>query len=392
MNLWLGRFASFVLMLIAIPLFVMAACSASFETALLSPATYESALSNEFVADNVIPLALPAIIEIVDANDELLIRSEIPVDLRDLSDALTLEDWRVVTQQLAPSEWLQAQTTQIINILLSILSGNLDVLEQRIDVAELRERLRGEAADEAARTIIENAPRCSRTQIDRIRTIESGRSAVLPVCEPPAEYVDLSVTVITDWLGNVADLLGDDAPTVQTVLGVTNDDVRVVGLLVDIDNQLLAISYLCPAALLALVVMFAVRSLKGFGRWLGWASIVISVALVAVIFLLQTFLLGAAGDLITEPSEIERFRAQVVFGIIRAAVEGATAIMLGHVFVFGVIGFALMVVGTLAPQPNVAQGGNTVLVTPDGQVISTASTRNKRLIEVPVPDEDPRRS
>ena len=65
---------------------------------------------------------------------------------------------------------------------------------------------------------------------------------------------------------------------------------------------------------------------------------------------------------------------QIVIGLVRSVVLQSTGVMFVEALIFGVIGAALLLIAMLAPVPDFGRfSENTVFLTDDGQVISTAS-------------------
>ena len=82
-------------------------------------------------------------------------------------------------------------------------------------------------------------------------------------------------------LGNVIDRQVDQQ---EDPLSIPEEIAEVIYNFFQLNSQLSLLLFLCPLSLIGLLILFAVRNLKGFGRWLGWTFIISGILTLFLIF------------------------------------------------------------------------------------------------------------
>lgn len=373
----LGRIAGVILILVAIPLFILAACNIAVDTTVRAPETYADVLANDAVFEDLLPVALPAIIQAannegVDASD---LEIDAPIKLIDVTAALSDEKWREVTNLLVSPAWLQERTTQLVNAMLSIVNGNLDVINEPFDLSDLRQRLAGDEAQQAAELVLNSAPECTQTQSDKIRTFIVTESGQLPICNPAdAELSQDSLNVVTQWFAETAQSLQSDIPTIGEFMSMNRDNARGIYLTFELLRQGLLLLYLCPMAILALVVMMTIRSPKGFGRWFGVTFIVAGLGVLFLLIMTQVIAFNVVSEFLNAQSELEEFTGRIGSEVVRAAFANASGTMLMITGIYIALGFILLVIAWMITRDDDDEG-EMVLISETGEIISTASQK-----------------
>lgn len=373
-----GTIFSGIFAFLAVPLFTMAACNLAVEAAFLNRDTYDSVLEDDIIFEEVLTVALPVIFTAPNEDEfEFEGRDEAPIQFREV--ALALEDkpeiWAEVTNLLVPPEWLQQTVTQFVDVLFAVTTGDFDVLDEIVDLTEVRQRFSGEEASEAARLIITEAPSCTEAQIEELNTFFSLPAGVMPICNPSNERTQQrSIDMIVLWFDALADHLGEDQPSVSDIYSLTKDNARTINTLVELDRQGLMLIYLCPMALLSLIIIFTVRSPKGFGRWIGGTSIASGVVILITIFVLQVAIFGIVTEALNTETAAEQFFARLFSEILRSAIAQSNSSMLLQAAIMIGIGFLLFVIAGFSGRQT-QDNGNSVLIMEDGQIISTATQR-----------------
>lgn len=372
------KILSLILALIAIPLFVMAACNLAIEAAVFNRATYNAVLEDEILFDGILTVALPVVLTAPSTGIEFRMTTQNPVRIQDI--VVALEDkpeiWEEVTTLLIPSEWLQLSITQLVDVIFGIVEGDLDVIEREVDLTEIRTRFRGQEAEQAARLIINEAPSCNAEQADLLSSIiEGDTEARVPICNPPdAEARNEAIVLVANWFSFVADDFGSDAITVSQMLEIDRDNAQASSLILEIIfKQAIILFYLCPMALLSLIVILTVRSLNGFGRWIGSTSLAVGILMLMMMFALQVFAFGFISETTTNsttPAEelLARFSAALMRSILG---ESSASLLLQAGISIG-IGFVVLSLAWYMSR-NDDEEGSVVLITEDGQIISTAT-------------------
>lgn len=373
----LATLSSLILALIAVPLFTLAACNFAIEASVFNRATYDAVLEDDVIFEELLARILPLVLQAPEA-DITLDDVEAPVRIQDI--AIALEDdpdiWEDVTSTLLPADWVQTTITQLVDVFFGITSGDIDQIEQEVDLTIIRSRLVGEDAINAAQLIIQEAPTCSLDQRDSLRRIIDGATEILPICNPQDPILQqASVTAIQDWFASIADRLADDRVTVAEFLNTTRDEVRAGSISVDlIFNQALILFYLCPMALLSLVVILSVRSLSGFGKWVGSVSITVGGLILLIILALQLFAFGSIASIFeNSTTPIEAFISRFVSALVRSAITASSTSLLTQSALFIGFGFILFALAWYFGRDE--DEGSVVLIMEDGQVISTATQR-----------------
>jgi len=367
----LGQVASIILALIAIPLFTAAACNIAVQISLLSPDTYRDALADETIFEDLLPVTLPALIQIVSETDPEFAES-FPINSAAVNQNLSREERREIAELLIPGGWLQVRFNQLVDALLRIAAGDFDVINEPVNLGEVRQRLSGEEAEQAAAIIINAAPACTQAQINQIAQVRRSGEGQIPICMSSAAEVQAFIQAqITGLFSELAGALGDDMLTVEEFYRINRNRARMINLFIELDRQALTLLYLCPMALLSLIVIFAVRSAKSFGRWLGTVNVISGIVILLMIFFMQVTVIGSFANLLDAQNEFEQFMARLLAGLLRSLFSQSSATMLIQAGTFIAIGFVLLAMSFMIRHD--PQEGNLVLITEDGEIISTAS-------------------
>ncbi|MCU0512005.1 MAG: hypothetical protein MUE40_05475 [Anaerolineae bacterium] len=370
-----GRLIALFLMLVVIPLFTVSACGLATQRTLRDPAVYTSTFENQNIFDDIVPEVLPAIVAAAAPGSVAAAVDNSTVDLRAIVTALSRDDMREVTTRLIPPAWLQAQFERFIRTVLKIFENDLTVLDAPIDLSELKTRLVGDSAQSAAAYILNNAPDCTTDQIALLEAMGRGERQTLPICHSTDEALQaVGIRTLTEWMATVSTMLPQDGITTGEFFDVSTQEARALQIFAELDMQLVGFLYLCPLALTGLIVFCAVRSLKGFGRWLGLTAVLTGSAIFILLVLMQVLLVGLLSESGSSGSEAQRLAERLFAGLIRALVSGSSSLMLLQAGLFGAAGFVLLAVSFLVRAPHVGPiPAGSVIITDDGEIISTAS-------------------
>jgi hypothetical protein len=377
-----GRTAALLLMLLIVPLFTAATCNFALYQTVRNADTYRNAFNDPMLFEDIIPLALPAVLNAARLHKEELALDlgDLPFNTRDVMRTLSPEAWGEATAQIITPIWLQQQVGTFVELLLRVIDGDFTMLDDPIDMSELKARLEGEPALVAARLIVEAAPPCNAEQLARLND-----STALPVCLPPTPaQQEQSVSNIAQSLQALSTSLPSEL-TVGDFFGIDQQEARFIYLLALLDGHMMSLTYLCPISLLALMVFFTVRSVKSFGRWIGSSALFTSVIVILAIVFIQVVALGIIAESARAQGEIEQFVAEIVSTMLRSLFSSITTLMLVQAGIFGAVGFILVALSFLLPGAADDRSG-TFLITEDGQIISTASLpSDSRTVQLPTP-------
>ncbi len=385
----LSRIVALFLVLITILLFGVAVWNFGVQATVFNPDTFKNGLDNEQIYAEAVPVVLPAIIEIADIQTETEL-----VNIHDIISAIGVENWHTVTNELVPPEWLQAQIeTGIDAIFAAVMEGDDNALDETIAIDALRDRMTGPSAERAVDYILRSAPDCTNMQNIQLRSIAnsaSSRVERLPICNPSTQNVETSRGILLDALEEWADHMSDHT-TVAEMMEMPHeedeDTVTQLHLVYDTYQQLSWLSFLCPAGLLALVVAVAVRSLKGFGLWIGGTSVITGLVALIPLVLIPLILLEGMVESAQATNQIEQFQVQVAAGITRSAFSQLSGVVVAQAAAFVGVGFILFIIAVISPtQPTIPPG--SVLMTADGQIISTTPTPTPVKVVIPTTGDD----
>jgi len=266
---YIGRFMAILAAFLFVMTLPWAVWMSSVKGLLLDADTYKNTLSRQNLYTTLIPDLLTTIVESESENNN-------PDTLTFLNVVRNLDrqDWERIATLLIPADWLQAQVERNLDAFFAWLNGDTPTPDLAFDTASLRERLAGEPGQRVVNLILESWPPCTDEQLDVLLNFEH-TDQPFPFCQPPGEYIALTSTALAEALSEQASALPDVVPAPDWLENPrTRRELARLKQFVQLLNAFVAELWLLPAALLALIVFFTVRSLKSFGRWSGTVLIV----------------------------------------------------------------------------------------------------------------------
>lgn len=375
----MAKMFSLLLAILAVPMFTLAACNLAIENTFLTRSTYEGVLEDDSLFEDILSVGLPAVLQVASENEETAAFTSdttSPVDVTELLRILNPNDLRNVSDLLIPADWLQARATELVDSFLAFVEDDYEPLETIVDVTAIQSRFTGDEGREAATIIIMSSPECTRTQLDALATYIARAEGQIPLCKPETEAEQqTSIDLIVAWLSTLSQQLGSQNPTFESFYNIDQDTARVINLFVELDRQSLVLTYLCPMALLSLIVIFTIRSSKSFGRWMGIVSVSTGVCILALILGLQIFVIGSQNALLNTRTSVEDLFSRLISPLIRAAFAQSSSTMLSQAALFIGVGFVLLAIAWLTSRSKDEAENSMVIITDDGQVISTATSQ-----------------
>jgi hypothetical protein len=184
---------------------------------------------------------------------------------------LKASDWEIIISILLPADELQTITENILDQMFTYLNGETDNVS--VSLVRLKERLTGQAGQDAVRQLIAAQPPCTVEQLAQMAASMLGVGGGMVICAPPEEILAILMPQLQNQLAALVTQIPDKAmiikPSSQPAqpgggpLG--NDPITVIRTV----RLVLRLSPLLPLGLLLLVTLFGVRSLKGWLRWWG---------------------------------------------------------------------------------------------------------------------------
>lgn len=363
-----GRILALVLALLATVLFTGAACSLAIYSAVSNSENVKSTFSNQNIYSEILPFALPAIFEATDINTA-------PVPISSISRNLDPGAWRAVANELIPSEWLEAQLETLIDSTYAAVQGEEYVIAEPIDLTALTVNLTGDRTQEIVAKILEGSPRCDSDQTTLIQQYANGENITepFPVCDPPDELLATSENVFTEMLSEIANQLEEIGSLQTETLLIEDDAIQVMRLIYEIANQLIILLYLCPVAIVALIIVATVRSTKSFGRWTGWTSIVTGALVIILLIMLQMALFDFFTDTYSPGNDVERFQQLFAVSLTRSIFSDMSGSLLLQAGAFVALGFILLFIAMTIKQTRTSPTNTITFQTGDGRIITTTS-------------------
>ncbi len=379
----MGRYISRAFAVFFVLLFILiaslSACTAAFRDTLINVDTYKQVFVEQDLYEDIVPYVIPAILR--NSQETIGEDAEFLIDLNDIASVMTTENWRAVSEELIPAEWLQTQTESVLDTLNQISMGNLEQAGNIIDVTEVIERLQGQEGRNASKIIIASAPDCNARQVIQLRNFEGNPNETFPLCNPPTQNLrNRAEAIISQWFSQIGIVLNMELRQQDNALVIPEDYARLIYNLFQLDSQLSLLLLLCPLTLIGFIMVLAVRNLTSFGRWIGWTFIITGIITLFLIFTSQVPVFESFDDVVRASSEIERFEAQIYAGFARSVYQDASSTMLALAGGLIAIGFLLLAVSLLGRSHNYIVPEGSVLVTPDGKVISTATQQAQKTV------------
>lgn len=378
----MGRFLSRAIALFVVFLFIMvvsiSAYMFAFRESLINVETYKETLVNQNVYEDIIPYIIPVLLE--NNQTELNSDESFSIDLNDIDHFMLVDDWRKVSNELIPPEWLQNQTESILDSINLIKQGDFSQTENVVNLSEIVERLQGDDGKRAAEIIISSASDCTVQQANQLRQFDGESGSTFPICNPPQRLKTRATNLISDWFSNVGNVIKTQIRQQHDTLSIPKEVAGLIHNLFLLDSQLSLLFLLCPMSLLGVIILLGIRNLKSFGRWLGWAFILSGIMTMILIFTSQIPVFASFDEVLSANTETERFTAQIYAGFIRSVYTDASATMLTLAGIMIGVGFVLLVVSMLGQSRNFIVPEGTVLVTEDGRIVSTTRPQRKTVI------------
>jgi len=190
-----------------------------------------------------------------------------------LLNGLSSEQWETLIIHILPADELQAITESTLDETIGYFHGEKDSVQ--IPLVHLKARLTDKAGEELTLLLLESQPYCSAQQQAQIEDMDLNIAGAPPIfCSADGQMkIQLSAELqrrlrnISAELPDNAILIKSPSPSIPVSLHRFLGEDRQSAL--QKINMALPNAPLLPFALLLLVTLFAVRSLRGWMRWWG---------------------------------------------------------------------------------------------------------------------------
>jgi hypothetical protein len=175
---------------------------------------------------------------------------------------LTVQDWEVLINTLAPPAELKVISEQTLDSVFSFLEGGAGQAE--VSLTPIKQSLTTNGS-EAIQRVLAVQPQCTQEQLLTLGTQLLAGSADQPVklCNPPEEFMSIVLPVAETGLQTEINHLPGAIPLIDKGL---QNEYRMI---LETTRLIMRLSPLLPLAFLVLMTLLAVRSLPGWLKWWG---------------------------------------------------------------------------------------------------------------------------
>ncbi|MAU09307.1 MAG: hypothetical protein CL607_05765 [Anaerolineaceae bacterium] len=341
---WLARLFALMLVPCAILFFLLAAMDLAMSRAIFNADTYRAALSREQVYQELVPNLLSIMVDDAHNNPQ----HGFPFDLATLSERLDDDDWHTITADLIPPTWIGEQVDLVIAVIDGVTRGQFGIIDQPIDLRPLKNSLTGPPKEAAVDALLATLPACSDDEVATMQQFFSGGDLLMPMCQPPETLYDAAASRISTWIESI----GAQLPETVTLssLDVEAIDLQAMNLLVNINQQGIALLFVCPLAILSLIVLLVVQSLRSFGRWTGGIIMLSGLMVLVSLLGLQAITLNSLTANWQLADAQERFIGEIILALMRSAFLSSSATLLVIAAIFFSVGFVLLLMSIYGPS------------------------------------------
>lgn len=376
-----GRFLAVILAPFAILLTLIAVIVGAMIPALDNQENIKASFQEQNIYRDVVPVILPALLNLQSAEEE--VAPNLSIMVNNLQDSLNPDDWRAVINELIPPDWVQSQLESVVDGIYAYLEGDESVttIQYQVDIDTIAQRMTGESSERVITRISTLSTPCTSEQAQQIRNIDLESITNLedlPICSPATEndteQMQAILRTIFDQLASAIESergmgasaeLGELSVTEQidnsgqAQLNVSFDQGYEILIGIRVFYQTydlyIPIFIFLPIAMTSLIVFLAVRSFRGFARWVGTLSILVALNLII-------FQLIIAVGLITIPKpepdptnnipiEVLQVQNRILNGLFSAAFAEFAQPVAMHALQFLVVGVILLVLSWVVRKP-----------------------------------------
>lgn len=208
-----------------------------------------------------------------------------------LLNGMSSRQWEALIHHLFPADELQAMTESTLDETIGYFHGETDSVQ--MPLVHLKARLTDKADEELTVLLLESQPHCNAEQQAQIEDVDRNGTGAPPIfCSAAGETQLQLSTELQRRLKNVSAELPDNAiiiksPAPSISVGLHRFFGKDRQSALQKINMARPHGLLLPFALLLLMTLFAVRSLRGWMRW--WGIPLFIAGLITLLFGMVTF-------------------------------------------------------------------------------------------------------
>lgn len=371
---FIGRLIGLGIVTLFVLIQPLATWTYNFQRILLDGDTYKQVFDDKDFYEESAPRVLPALLSglehlriDVESGTGTVPAAESaaePITLLGLIEHLDDRAWRQIAPTFVSPEWVEHETQKNFEAFMQWIDGDT-ALAITFDTSTLSAQIAGTAGENGVQQIIAGLPQCTADNEALLDAYFSGMvESSVPYCTPQDEALHAQFTAAANAarldaaaiIPATLDVIGEMRAITEIqseteidghppVTPFTDDDLDRFRSGVQLWRNLLPLTLLIPLSMLALIIIFAIRSAKSFFRWIGWALIVSSLITLAPLYLLpfvvpelsvdaeieEGFAVG--GKLIAELAGHRMFKIMISAFTWPVLIESAILIVTGFVFV-----------------------------------------------------------
>jgi hypothetical protein len=169
---------------------------------------------------------------------------------------------------LLPTDWIESQINQLLREFYKWLDDENPVPVFMLDLVPLKTNLLRGGINAFVDTVVDSWPSCKPEQVEALQQ-EFFEGGQLPetLCEPPEPLRSRVVDLATIAFEEQVRLLPDAAPLIED--STTHEELFTLKEQLRFFRAIMLWGWMLPLSLLGLIMTFAIRSWRDFGRWWG---------------------------------------------------------------------------------------------------------------------------
>ena len=303
--------------------------------------------------------------------------------LTEMIQSLDEEDWQYILTTLLPEDWAQTQFESILDELFAFLDGDTESLDTAVSLEELKINFAGPEGVLVLERLIQALSPCTGADLFTfILGALTSDSPNIPVCAPPKELLGDNLENLQFLLPLAAEQIPDTIPvhlTLEDFEIQTQDEMAGQSNLVVLYRQVREVSrwsMTVSIALLVLILILAVRSMRALAFWWGWPlTIGSAVALLPAALRGQQMIDWFAHFVeVRIPAVVSPEISAIMVGVVRELSGTLREALIRDAAVFLLLGVAILVLGfalkfrqkeTSAEEPHAEEESDAVAVEED---------------------------
>ncbi len=268
---------------------------------------------------------------------------------------LTTQDWNTMFNAVAPPGYLEQQTDRALDQYFEFLHGDAAVPSVLVSLDEMRKRLVSPDAEQAYLSVLAGKPLCTPAEMEA--------AGGLPVvCRPPPDLMPR----VRENFRTAMQRLAERMPGTVDIFahGYPGPVGRAMNFLADERDLLQRIEWWArwspagSAALLLLIAVFAVRSLRGWMLWWGIPCFLAGAAALIVALPVVPISHWVFSSLVMRvlPSQVPAESIGALFGLMVALVREVMLVALRLAAYTAGAGLLLMIVASLCKRRRIPDG------------------------------------